>query len=486
MPSQTTTRRLAAALCTGLLTVSLGAAAAQPAAAYSPDGAQEQSAPGNSGNAGRPDSPGNSGNAGRPDSPGNSGNAGRPDSPGNSGNAGRPENPGKPDNPGRPGGDDAGAAECAFAPEGGRTDYDAGRDSLRAHSDDGIRIGNVAAGGGHFDDEGSTDPFFGEDGYQEHLAAEYSSITHENYLKWEFVHPEEGVYDFEAADAVVEFAQAHDMDVRGHALSWHSQNPDWLEEGDHSPEELRGILEDHVRTVVSRYAGCIQQWDVANEIFGDDADATIRDEENIWIRELGVEVLDDVFRWAHEEDPDALLFYNDYNVDGVNAKSDAYYDLVQGQLERGVPVHGFGAQTHLSMNYGFDETYQENLERFDALGLYTAVTEIDVRGDVGEDDRMNDEDRAGAAERFETVLQACLEVDNCNSFTIWGTLDAHSWVPGTFPGEGDATLHEGDYERKPTYCVIQRTLVEHQEGGDSWAEDAAFEECRGILEEAGV
>lgn len=477
MSSRTTTRRFAAALCTGLLTVSWGAVAAQPAVAHSDDdAAQWQNA-----------TPGNSGDAGRPDSPGNSGDAGRPDSPGNSGNAGRPENPGKPGAPGRPGGDDdADQDQCAFAPEGGRTSYEADRDSLRAHSDDDIRIGNVAAGGGHHTDEEYPDPFPDDADYREHLAEEFSSITHENYLKWEFVHPEEGVYDFEAADAVVEFAQAHDMDIRGHALSWHSQNPEWLEEGDHSPEELRAILEEHVRTVVSRYAGCIQQWDVANEIFRDDADATIRGEENIWIRELGVEILDDIFRWAHEEDPEALLFYNDYNVDGLNAKSDAYYGLVQEQLDRGVPVHGFGAQTHLSMQYGFDETYRENLERFDALGLHTAVTEIDVRGEVDEHDRMSDEDRAGAAERYARVLQACLEVENCNSFTIWGTLDAHSWVPNTFPGEGDATLHEGDYERKPTYCILQRTLVEHQEGTEAWAEDAAFEECRGILSEASV
>lgn len=325
--------------------------------------------------------------------------------------------------------------------------------------------------------------------YRDHLAAEYNSLTHENYLKWEFIQPEQGEYDFEAADAVVTFAQEHGMDMRGHALFWHSQNPEWLEEGDFSEEELREILEDHVRTVVSRYSGCIQQWDVANEIFDDDEDASIRDGEdgNIWIRELGEEVLDDIFLWAHEEDPEALLFYNDYNVDGLNAKADAYYELIEDQLERDIPVHGFGAQTHLSMEYGFDDSYQENLERFADLGLHTAVTEIYVRGMADENDEMSPEDREGAAERFVTVLEACLEVDNCDSYTIWGTLDEHSWVPNTFEGEGDATLHKrgegGEFERKPTYCAIQRSLVDAAEGEGAFDEDEDLTVCQDILAE---
>ena len=99
---------------------------------------------------------------------------------------------------------------------------------------------------------------------------------------------------------------------------------------------------------------------------------------------------------------------------------------------------------------------------------------------------MTDEDRAEAAGRYGAVLQACLELESCNSYTIWGSLDEHSWIPGTFEGEGDAALYEGDYERKPHYCINQQVLVEHTEGEEAWAEDQAFEECRGILEDYGV
>lgn len=382
---------------------------------------------------------------------------------------------------------------CQFAPEDGEVTADYDQDSLGYWAEDlDIRIGNVAAGGGHHEDEDYPDPFPDDEDYREHLRDEYTSLTHENYLKWEFIHPEEwGEFHFEEADAVVEMAQANGMDMRGHALVWHSQNPEWLEEGaqngEFSDEELREMLEEHVRTVVGRYAGCIDQWDMANEIFNDDEEPQLRDgsgEEpgNLWIRELGVEILDDVARWAHEEDPDALLFYNDYSVDGLNAKADAYYELIEEQLDRDVPVHGFGTQTHLSMLYGFDDSYQENLQRFSDLGLHTAVTEIDVRGEVDDADTMSDEDRAGAAERIEVTLDACLAVQNCDSYTYWGTLDEHSWVPGAFEGEGDATLHEGDYERKPGYCMIQRTLVEAAEGDDAFNQDETFDECVGILD----
>lgn len=390
--------------------------------------------------------------------------------------------------------------QCHFASDDEPEPHD-DQDTLRYWADQaGIYMGNVAAGGGHHVNQDYPDPFPDDAAYREHLALEYSSLTHENYLKWDAIHPDEwGQFDFEAADAVVEFAQEHGIQMRGHALFWHSQNPDWLEDaveaGEYSADELRDMLEEHVRTVVSRYAGCIQQWDAVNEIY-DDADqpqlrdGSREDSGNLWLRELGPEILDDVFEWAHEEDPDALLFYNDYNVDGMNPKAGAYYDLITEQLERGVPVHGFGAQTHLSMNYAFDNSYQENLQRFSDLGLSTAVTEIDVRGEVDDQDQMSQEDRAAAAQRYETVLEACLAVDGCDSFTVWGTLDEYSWVPGAFDGEGDATLHEldsdGEYERKATYCIIQRTLVDAASEDGTFDSDETFEQCQDVLSQYGL
>ncbi len=325
---------------------------------------------------------------------------------------------------------------------------------LRDVAPDGVVIGTAAAGGGHVG--AGDDPFQVDEAYRERLGSEFSSVTPENQLKWEYVHPEPGTYDFAAADDIVAFAEEHDMVVRGHTLLWHSQNPAWLEEGDYAPDELRAILRDHVTTVVGRYAGRIQQWDVANEII-DDA-GRLRTQENIWLRELGPGVIDDVFRWAHEADPDAQLFLNDFGAEGVNPKTDAYLALVTDLLARGVPVDGFGAQAHLSLEHGSPgDGLRENLQRFADLGLATAVTELDVRVPL-DDGRASAEDLERQAEYYTDVVAGCLAVAGCSSITVWGFTDAYSWVATFFPGMGAATLLTQDHARKPAYDAVADAL----------------------------
>ena len=307
--------------------------------------------------------------------------------------------------------------------------------------------------------------------FQAILAAEFNSITPENDMKWAEIHPEPGVYDFSGADAVVAFAEANNMEVRGHTLLWHSQNPEWVTEAaaTWTCEEARDVLEEHITTVVSRYAGQIYEWDVANEIFQDDWDAggvRLRTEANPFLAacsEDPVALIGDAFRWADAADPDALLFLNDYNAEGINNKTNAYYALVQELLADGVPIDGFGAQGHLSLMYGFDDTIQENFERFAALGLKVAVTEADVRMPLGEDGEPTAEQIALQAERYDAMLEACLNVPACTSFTVWGFDDARSWVPGVFP-EGYATIMTEDFEKKPAYYALLESLTEATPG----------------------
>lgn len=302
--------------------------------------------------------------------------------------------------------------------------------------------------------------------FQQILAAEFNSITAENDMKWAEIHPEPDVYDFSGADAVVAFAKANNQEVRGHTLLWHSQNPQWVI--DAAPtwtcQEARDVLEDHVRTVVGRYAGEIYEWDVANEIFQDDWDAggvQLRTGINPFLAacsEDPVGLLGDLFRWAHEADPEALLFLNDYNAEGINNKTDAYYALVQELLADGVPIHGMGSQGHLSLMYGFDTSIQANFERFAALGLKVAITEADVRMPLGEDGEPTEEQIALQAERYDAMLEACLNVPACTSYTVWGFDDGRSWVPFVFP-EGYATIMTEDFEKKPAYYALLESLT---------------------------
>ncbi|HWU06210.1 MAG TPA: endo-1,4-beta-xylanase [Streptomyces sp.] len=287
--------------------------------------------------------------------------------------------------------------------------------------------------------------------YRAEVAGEFSSVTAENVMKWEAVEPQRGTYDWAAADALVDFAKKNKQLVRGHTLVWHSQLPAWLNDGDFTAEELREILHRHITDQVTHFKGRIWQWDVVNEAFDDDG--TLRD--SIWLRKLGPGYIADAFRWAHEADPRARLFINDYNVEGVNAKSTALYELVTELRKQRVPVHGVGIQGHLGVQYSAPHDIADNMLRFDRLGLETAVTEADVRIPVPADST----ELEAQAEGYGVLLRGCLLTPRCDSFTVWGFTDAYSWVPDTFPGQGAANIFDENYAPKPAYSTLRQTLA---------------------------
>lgn len=287
--------------------------------------------------------------------------------------------------------------------------------------------------------------------YRAKVAGEFSSVTAENVMKWEAVEPRRGTYDWAAADELVDFAKKNDQLVRGHTLVWHSQLPAWLNDGDFTPGELREILRRHITDQVRHFKGDIWQWDVVNEAFNDDG--TLRD--SIWLRKLGPGYIADAFRWAHQADPKARLFINDYNIEGVNAKSTALYDLVTELREQRVPIHGVGVQGHLGVQYSAPHDIADNLARFDRLGLETAITEADVRMPMPADSTKLE----AQAEGYGVLLRGCLLTPGCDDFTVWGFTDAYSWVPDTFPGQGAANILDENYAPKPAYGTLRQTLT---------------------------
>ncbi|MFJ8857725.1 endo-1,4-beta-xylanase [Streptomyces sp. NPDC102451] len=287
--------------------------------------------------------------------------------------------------------------------------------------------------------------------YRAKVAGEFSSVTAENVMKWEAVEPQRGTYDWAAADRLVDFAKKNGQLVRGHTLVWHNQLPAWLTEGDFTTAELRTILHRHITDQVTHFKGKIWQWDVVNEAFNDDG--TLRD--SIWLRKLGPGYIADAFRWAHEADPKARLFINDYNIEGVNAKSTALHELVTKLLKQRVPVHGVGIQGHLAVQYSAPHDIAENMLRFDRLGLETAITEADVRIPMPADSTEYE----AQAEGYAVLLRGCLLTPGCGDFTVWGFTDTYSWVPDTFPGEGAANLFDENYAPKPAYSTLRQTLT---------------------------
>ncbi len=340
-------------------------------------------------------------------------------------------------------------------------------------------IGTSVAGAGHLhggslsdggptvpaptaDPDAVTDPFASDERLREIIAADFSSVTPENQAKWEYVQPERGRYDFADLDAVVEYAEANGQRLRGHTLTWHNQNPQWLldlfADGAASDDELRDILRDHITTVVSRYAGRIASWDAANEIFDDEAQW--RTTANPWIARFGPSIIADIVRWAHAADPTCSFIVNDYNVEGINPKSDAYYALCQELLADGVPLGGFGIQGHLALQFELPETFQANMERFAALGLDVEITELDIRLFVDEDGAPRDPaDVAKQADWYRRFFEACMAVPRCTGVTLWGVGDSYSWIPSLFKEEGYATLWDENLDAKPVYDVVREVLA---------------------------
>ena len=299
-------------------------------------------------------------------------------------------------------------------------------------------------------------------------SSQFSVVTPGNAMKWEVVEPTEGTFDWSQADQLVAFARANHQLVRGHTLLWHSQLPTWLTagvaNGTISNAQLTNLLHQHITTEVSRYKGKIWQWDVANEFFTDTNPSQINPND-FWISHLGPGIIGQAFVWAHQADPHALLCYNDYNIageDGSNAKSDAAFAWLKQELAAGIPISCVGDQGHLDTQFGFSgQLMQQDLARFASLGLKVAITEADVRTFVNNaTDQVPTDHLATFAQPEEEsqMLQACLAVRQCISFTVWGFTDADSWVPGFFAGEGYATIYDVKQQPKQAYIDMQSDL----------------------------
>ena len=288
--------------------------------------------------------------------------------------------------------------------------------------------------------------------YAQILAREFNLLTPTNAMKFGPLRPSRAQFDFREADALVAFAEAHQMRVRGHVLVWDKQLPQWLSEGKFKRDELLAILRDHILVVVGRYRGKIFAWDVVNEAV--QSDGKLRD--SFWLKNLGPDYLELAFRWAHEADPDALLFYNDFDAEGLGKKSDVVYSLAQRLQKLGAPLHGVGLQAHVDVEKpprAADVT--ANIKRLSALGVDVHITEMDVRHKSNKPSAYLLDVQARI---YRDLFQACVTQESCKAFVTWGVGDRDSWIPRAFPGYGAALLFDNDYRPKPAYQALMRLL----------------------------
>lgn len=289
--------------------------------------------------------------------------------------------------------------------------------------------------------------------YASQLAREFNSVTSEVSFKFANIHPEPERYDFAPADTLVSFAGRHEMKVRAHTLVWQLAVPSWLIHRTWEPNELNAVLRDHIHTVVGRYRGRIYAYDVVNEVMADEGVLA----QDFWMQNLGPEYIENAFRWAHEADPEALLFYNESRAEDLGPKSDAVYALVKDLLARGVPIDGVGMQMHIGPEWDAAGELRANIERLAALGLRVHITELDVRLP----DPPSAAGLAVQAEVYRQVVAACLETPGCEAVTTWGVDDGTSWIPYYYPGYGSALLLDARLNPKPAYHAVFETLRSH-------------------------
>ncbi|AEE47270.1 endo-1,4-beta-xylanase [Cellulomonas fimi] len=274
----------------------------------------------------------------------------------------------------------------------------------------------------------------GDSTYMTIANREFNMITAENEMKMDATEPSQGRFTFTNGDRIVNWALSNGKRVRGHTLAWHAQQPGWMQSM--SGSALRNALINHVTQVASYYRGKVYAWDVVNEAFADDGRGSRRDSN---LQRTGNDWIEAAFRAARAADPGAKLCYNDYNTDGINAKSTAVYNMVRDFRSRGVPIDCVGFQAHLGTSLPSD--FQANLQRFSDLGVEVQLTELDIQ------------QGSNQANMYAQVTNACLAVARCTGITVWGVRDSDSWRTGANP-----LLFDASGNKKPAYTSVLNAL----------------------------
>ena len=285
-------------------------------------------------------------------------------------------------------------------------------------------------------------------------AQEFNSVTPENSFKPVYLHPEEGRYEWSEADALVDFCRAHRQRVHGHVLVWHRQLPHWMQEYQGSKAQWEKLLQDHIQTICRHFKGQVTGWDVINEAF--EADGTLRN--TIWKQHLGSGYLERAFYYAHEADPQALLFYNDYDLESNAVKRRAVLSWVATMRQRGVPIHGLGLQMHISVAHPDNGQLAEAFGEVQRSGLAIHLSEVDVAvNPLGKQHlRLTPELLQRQAAKLAFLVRAYQNIPRPQQYgiTFWGIRDSDSWIPSYYNRADYPLLFDDQGKPKPAYCIL--------------------------------
>lgn len=309
---------------------------------------------------------------------------------------------------------------------------------------------------------------------------EFNTISPENIMKWQGIHPKPDTYNFSEADKYVEFGEKNNMFIIGHTLIWHAQTPRWVfEDKDGKPETREGLLKkmkEHIQTVVGHYKGRIKGWDVVNEALADDG--TLR--KSPWLNIIGDDFIGKAFEYANEADPDAELYYNDYSIEN-EAKLNGVIKIVKDLQSKGIKISAVGIQGHYMLNDPSPSKIENCIQKISATGVPVQFTELDVNvlptpfDNLGADitkkadykekynpyvSGMPDSVQQKLAKYYHDIFSVFVKNQkNIKRVTFWNVTDKESWL-NNWPIRGRTNyplLFDRQGNKKPAYEAVIET-----------------------------
>lgn len=290
---------------------------------------------------------------------------------------------------------------------------------------------------------------------------QFNMLVGENEMKFDATEPSQGNFNYGGSDAVMWVADRYKQAVRGHTLAWHSQVPTWVSQdgkknnNGFTKRQLLDILKNHIFNVVGNYKGRICEWDVCNEVLDDDQSIVRTDptayklRPSIWATYIGEEFIDSAFVWAHQADPQARLYINEYGAEFMGGtKTEAYYNLVKRLKASNIPIDGCGLQCHLTTGELDTLKLEKNIRRYADIGMNCIITELDIAlANPYAADALDIQ-----AKEYGAITRVFLRNDNCPSMLVWGISDNHSWR------QNQPLLYNSSLEPKPAYYNVHAQL----------------------------
>ena len=308
--------------------------------------------------------------------------------------------------------------------------------------------------------------------YRTTVLQQYNSLTAENTMKWQAIHPAENTFDFSGGDYIAGFCANNHKRLHGHNLVWYQYNPQWLTRFSGDSAAWETVFKTHIQTVVTHYKGKAAGWDVVNEAFHDDGSLRVNDIDKadnmddgcVWARHLGRDYIARAFVYAHQVDSAALLFYNDYSQEVNDRKTDSIVAMVNDLKDRHIPIQGLGVQMHTDVNDP-KEGITKAFQKLAATGLLIHISEIDVSVNSSRFPAADFSDKLAQqqAERYAFIVQQYkLLVPESQQYgiTVWNVGDKDSWIRSSLKRNDWPLPFDDNYAKKPAFYSFKQALMQ--------------------------